>query len=412
MQDPRTAREHIEADERQLQAAPCIPSPTRQLRRSVSPLNRPGPSQRRRTRSPSLDSNVQHFQNLGGGDNSDEDDAAEEGLAGSAGYGEEEPQIGERRINASIRAGSLDPDAETPFDTHRDPSPLFEELDDLPADILGTILPSTHVYEGPSLALRPTPAVLAQLPNLPAFAHDFKHHNLSPHERMIYTQAAVSSVGGSTHTMVSGHLSFANLLHQQSSGTPVQSPTTDPYEAYTRLGVNPNLVIKRFAVCEDEACCFIWPLHQLHNAPTTHLTPDGLLCKKRIFISGKSGQRKPFRILPFTPPSTLIQCFLRESTFVREVQSWRQGREGDAIGEATLISTSSDPDTPMTSIFDGASWRSRNVNLERIVTTSDIKDQATGSAQRLVGLEFGLVGAINLDWYVDAPRNAPKTDTI
>jgi hypothetical protein len=47
-------------------------------------------------------------------------------------------------------------------------------------------------------------------------------------------------------------------------------------------------------------------------------------------------------------------------------------------------------------------------DIERTVTSTSISDSFTGPQQRLVGLEFGLLASINLDWSVSLQHRYPS----
>ncbi|RXK40153.1 hypothetical protein M231_02611 [Tremella mesenterica] len=116
-------------------------------------------------------------------------------------------------------------------------------------DMFADIQPANHIYATIPHHVRPSLRLLDELNIMPPFIHRFVHQDLSAAERIAYIQAAVLSVGGGSFDQVSIGLSCANFMRQAHGGT---SPpvTTDPIEAYARLGISPDDVIKRYALPE------------------------------------------------------------------------------------------------------------------------------------------------------------------
>ena len=235
----------------------------------------------------------------------------------------------------------------------------------------------------------------------PLFADRFLHYDLLPADRMAYTQAAFSSISGSHLNSVSSVLNFAAAYHHQTTGRRLTDDTMDPFEAYRRLGVDPDSVIQRFAVCSNSDCCLLHAANDLRSfdSSISHLDANGTNCNGEMYTR-QGNSRRPCKILAFTPPSTMLRCFLRDPTFERETQSWRDSRAGDDI---VPMAPSSEPvvgpNEPMNSVFDGSMWRSRDAEMVRMVASSgEVKDFQEGRSRRLVSLEFGLLGVLNLDW--------------
>jgi hypothetical protein len=83
---------------------------------------------------------------------------------------------------------------------------------------------------------------------------------------MVYTSTTAASIMGSNLNGVNVQLLHSEVVIKQHAAQVRQEPspfTTDPLAVYEKLGVNPDNVIERYAMCPDESCCFILPLSQL-----------------------------------------------------------------------------------------------------------------------------------------------------
>ena len=240
----------------------------------------------------------------------------------------------------------------------------------------------------------------APLPMADGLDH-FVHHDMTPAERMSYTNAAVSSITGAPHSSVANGLAFSAALTRQLDPDVDDDAITDPYEAYRRLGIDSDDLVKRFAMCSDKTCCHLVPMSEVKTYRTDdgHPHPDGGTCRSSLF-KPQDRQRRPLKVFAFTPPSTVLKSLLREPTFVTELQAWRKDHQNDQIAKVPPISGEPVPDRhfPMTSVFDGSAWRRRAFNKRRTIEAGIVRDVTHGSAKRLVALEFGLLAAINLDW--------------
>ncbi|EIW73345.1 hypothetical protein TREMEDRAFT_59511 [Tremella mesenterica DSM 1558] len=287
------------------------------------------------------------------------------------------------------------------------------EVNDLSDDphYLEDIEPSNHLFDTIPHHIRPSPRALAILPNLPPFVHRFVHHDHSTPERIAWTQAAVASVGGATVDQVSIGLASSNFM--MASMAPAhelaQPPTADPKEALSRIGVSPDSLLHRYAVCENEKCCVLFGNAELstYDHDEGHaidiLRPDER-CTSRIYFT-KGRKRYPLKSMFFSPPSAVLQTFFRDPNFVRDIQLWRMDNHEDDIGINAPIPTSVPVDRyrVLTNIMDGAAWRSRDCNVVREYFDTDngpvMEDFRHGPPQRLVSMEFGLLASINVDWF-------------
>lgn len=394
MQVPRTARDHMARDETRAtalalasQAGPASPLSRRHSARSRSPSPsrrvRPTLSSASHTSSAGFDPFYQpgFDSQLDGFDDADDQD------------------VQDATVEDDDQAAPLSPP--TPIDR-----PLTPFADDAPTDATETLdigaFASAHVHDGVPTNIVPSPNVLAQIAALPPFVHQFVHHDLSQAERMMYTNAAVSSVSGSDHASVSSTLAFSNRFHQASSGQAIPTPTSDPFEAYSRLGVNPDPLIRRYAVCDKEACCHLIPLPELKAYDDTlgHQDPTGDACEGSMFHD-QDKRKGPARILAFTPLSTTLQIFFRDPRFVSNLQTWRGDGSDDVIGLHSSHSDGSEAyktTHQWTSVYDGTAWRSREAFRTRTVDENGVRETNGGNSQRLVSLEFGLLASVNIDW--------------
>ena len=218
---------------------------------------------------------------------------------------------------------------------------------------------------------------------------------------MSFTNATVSSITGAPHTSIGTTLAFSAALSRELNPDIVNDATTDPFEAYRRLGVEPDQLIQRFAMCTEKSCCHLVPMSGLNAYQPDEGHPDtsGSTCRSALFTL-RGRQRRPFKVLAFTPPSVVLRSFLREPSFVTELQAWRNDYQEDQISE--VPPTSGEPFcerlVPMRSVFDGSAWRKRMACKRRTIEGGIVRDVPHGKAQRLVAMEFGLLAAINLDW--------------
>ncbi|CAD6591722.1 MAG: hypothetical protein TREMPRED_000172, partial [Tremellales sp. Tagirdzhanova-0007] len=173
--------------------------------------------------------------------------------------------------------------------------PRDTEDDELDRAVDDITLPAVHTFDTLASYGRPTPALLARLQNLPPVVTSFVHHELAASDRETYTLAALLSLKGIAHNDISNVLAFAQGIRMRLTAGSVSTPTPS-----------------------RESCC--------------HYVPLGARCRGRMFrLEGE--RKRPFRILAFTPPSVLLQIYLRDPTFVKALQEWRQASPvSDAIG--------------------------------------------------------------------------------
>lgn len=240
----------------------------------------------------------------------------------------------------------------------------------------------------------------------------FVHHELRASHRLAYTSAAASTINGATHNVVGGYLEAAAAAAQVlGDEREMDDPmTTNPDTALKKLGVANDTISVRYMLCDSADCCFALDLSKISDpiASEPHLLPDGIGCRLPLFVI-KNGQRIPKRVMPVTFPSTVLQIFFQDADFIDALQKWREGRPDDEVGDKLPSSAHVvGPTEPMTSIFDGTAWRSRDSAAGREVTEEEVRDTLSGRSRRYVSEEFGLLGACNVDWMTTKDvRNAP-----
>lgn len=382
LQLPKTIAKHKQADARArvLHSALTAPVPPLVDRRPESPLaDTPqspiaGPS---RPRSPLSHSPFEQDYDEDGDDN-DGLFAAAPGVA--IDYEDQEPDgmpVDELDVTSGFDDFGIPPDAHYLYDR----------------------IPS-NIHPVPGRDIRDT---------LPPFASQYVHHHLPSSARMVFTQAAVSSILGADHDLVASHINFSQKLLDD-AGQPLPKPAANPADAYAQLGMSPDAVIERYAVCEIASCSRLCKFSNLHllSYEEGHQDHTGAKCEGKVYID-KGSTRQALKVMPFTPPSTMLQTYLRDPQFVRALQEWRGGEEEDQVGDKTPIEPNDFPldlERPMNSVFDGSFWRYREAYIRRDVLSEAgprgewVRDVVTGPSQRLVSLEFGMLAVLNVDWYV------------
>ena len=119
--------------------------------------------------------------------------------------------------------------------------PRDTEDDELDRAVDDITLPAVHTFDTLASYGRPTPALLARLQNLPPVVTSFVHHELAASDRETYTLAALLSLKGIAHNDISNVLAFGSRHRSTITGGLADvNSTRDPYEAYRRLGIDPD----------------------------------------------------------------------------------------------------------------------------------------------------------------------------
>lgn len=173
-----------------------------------------------------------------------------------------------------------------------------------------------------------------------------------------------------------------------------------------RLGVRADDYIKYHFLCP--LCWQLYQPEQLEElaSPTcTREYCEGIVYQERR-LSGRT-KRMPMKLLPTCPLIPQIQRLLMREGTLEEWQRWRQPE--DHPGPAPPIPADewhTDPDKPMTDIFDGSGWREVRAGEQRWCSGEpawDVEDvDVHDFNQRFVSLELGLMLMINIDWYVES----------
>jgi hypothetical protein len=228
-----------------------------------------------------------------------------------------------------------------------------------------------------------------------------------PHIRLAYLSAMESSVVHrnsveSVDSWLANHIASLRLVNAVPDN-PKPLVTLERVRAH--LGLETDPFIHRQPICL--VCYTAYSLEHIQNTndPQCTYVSGRTRCKGRIWITKlvkNKEVRQPARYISYTRIIPALRCMLLRPSFVSALRSGNQAHSSHKEGV-------------LNDICCGTAYQSSQIGLRRVFCADgSVRDEplTPESVKKIIELGYGLMLAINIDWFRSTPKSIESTGAI